>query len=170
MLKIKSPEQYQSTSLQLLKVFSSFSLFSLLSHSQQTFLVFQDVLKTSSAYQYIIFQDIFKTSSKTMSSRHLQDVFLRRILQDVFNTDVLQGSLEDVFSVTTSHLSRCLSHTSFKMTSSRCLQDAPSKTPLANMSWRRLEKIVLEDVMKTFWKAIIFYPEDVLKTSLTCLH
>ena len=84
--------------------------------------------------------------------------------------NVLQGSLEDVFSVTTSHLSRCLSQTPFKMMSSRCLQDAPSKTPRANMSWSRLEKIVLEDVMKTFWKAIIFYPEDVLKTSLTCLH
>ena len=139
MLKIKSPEQYQSTSLQLLKVFSSFSLFSLLSHSQQTFLVFQDVLKTSSAYQYLIFQDIFKTSFKTYSSRRLQ---YRRLARKSW---------------------RCLQRnniSSFKMSFPHAFQDDVFK-----MSSRRAFKNTsCKHVLKTSWKNCLGRRhEDVLE-------
>ena len=33
-------------------------------HTQQTFFVFQDVLKTSLAYQFFIFKDVFRTPSR----------------------------------------------------------------------------------------------------------
>ena len=61
--------------------------------SQQTFLVFQDVFKTSSRR----LQDVFAIRLLKTSSRRLQEVFARRLLQDIFKTfsrclqeDVLQ--------------------------------------------------------------------------------
>ena len=90
--------------------------------SQQTFFVFQDVLKTSSRR----LQDVFEIRLPKRSSRRLQDVFKTfsrrppRRLQDVFKTcllDVLQLCLQDVFKTSWKTKNVTLK------TSSRSLQD-----------------------------------------------
>ena len=83
-----------------------------------------------------------------MSSRGLQDVFLKR-LQDVFKTSSkrLSRRLQDVFV------------RRFAIISSRRLLDVFARR-LAIMCSRRLQ-----DVFKTSWKTKKCYTEDVLKTS-----
>ena len=72
----------------------------LLKHSQQTFLVFQDVFSVT----LFVFQDVLKTSSRRLqdvfairlpktSSRRLQDVFARRLA--IMSSRRLQDVLED---------------------------------------------------------------------------
>ena len=98
--------------------------------SQQTFLLFQDVLKTSSRHLQDVFairlpktssrclQDVLKTSCKA-SSRRLQDRFARRLaimssrrLQDVFKTSwkTKKCYTEDVFKTSSVrlHQDECL--------------------------------------------------------------
>ena len=61
----------------------------LLKHSQQTFLVFQDVFSVT----LFVFQDVFKTYLQYVFLKRLQDVFARRLA--IMSSRRLQDVLED---------------------------------------------------------------------------
>ena len=104
------------------------------SWNQQTFLVFQDILTTSSVQQFFIFQDVFKTSSRCVSGTPSKEVFktspgrfqnfFSRPLQDAFKTssrclhDVFAGRLGKQKNVHWRHLQEV-----FKTSSTRLYQD-----------------------------------------------
>ena len=122
----------------------NFQIFYIYHSSQQTFLVFQDVFKTSwRRLQRNTFrlprrlQDVFKT--------YLQYVFQKR-LQGVFKM-----SSQDVFKTFSRRFQNVLARLFFKTTSRR---------RLATMSRRHLQ-----DVFKTSCKTKKCYTEDVFKTS-----
>ena len=112
--------------------------------SQQTFLVFQDVFKTSSRrLQRNTFrlprrlQDVFKTYLQYVFLKRFQDVLKTssRCFQDVFKTcllDVLQLCLQDVFKTSLRRLVRQENVT--MKTSSRRPQYVFTKT---NVCWGR---------------------------------
>ena len=97
--------------------------------TQQTFLVFQDVFKTSwRRLQRSIFRlprplDLFTKRLPKTSSRRLQDVFLKRI-QDVFKTSskCLPRRLQDVLKTSSRRVCKKSCNYVFK-TSSRNLPD-----------------------------------------------
>ena len=109
--------------------------------TQQTFLVFQDVFKTSWRRLQC------NTSSSKTSWRRLQDV-IKTYLQYVF-----LKRLQDVFKTSSSRFQNI-----FK-TSSRPLQDV-FKTCL-----QEVLQLCLQDVFKTSWETKKCYTEDVFSTS-----
>ena len=125
----------------------NFQIFYIYHSSQQIFLVFQDVFKTSwrrlqhntfssSKTSWRRLQDVFAIRLPKASSRRLQDVFARR-LQDLFKTfskRACKTILQDDFKKTSCNY--------VSKTSSRCLQDVLQDKKM--LHWRRLQ-----DVFKT---------------------
>ena len=94
----------------------------------------EDVLKTSSALTFFVFKDVLKRSS-----RHLQDIVARRLLEDVFKTScryVLKTSWTRLCKRSCKHVLK---------TFWRRLKDALEDEKL-------LRRRRLQDVFKTSWK------------------
>ena len=147
----------------------------LLKHSQQTFLVFQDVFSVT----LFVFQDLLKTSSRRLenvfairlpktSSRRFQGVFksLPRRLQDVFKMSsrrVCKTSCNYVFKTSSRRVCKMSCNYVFKTSSRRVCK--MSCNYVFKTSSRRLQDVV-EDKRMLHWRRL----EDVLKTSSVCLH